>query len=155
MPPSGQDLIQRSARLTIADPKGSSYGSGTLIDSRGGEALVLTCGHIFRDSQGKGQISVDLFGSQAAETHHSRWFLHHLPADGSVRFETLGLSLVGLSLAGPHARDVLQKVTDTDLASTAFRFMDFRRMDLGMIPALFVRRARSGPPQARAAAAAD
>ena len=27
-----------------------------------------------------------LFGSQAAETHHSRWFLDHLPADGSVDF---------------------------------------------------------------------
>ena len=45
-----------------------------------------------------------LFGSQAAETHHSRWFLDHLPtgdAAGSVRFEVLALSLVGLSLAGP------------------------------------------------------
>ncbi len=40
-----------------------------------------------------------LFGSQPAEVHHSRWFLAHLPDDaertGSVRFEILGLSLVG------------------------------------------------------------
>jgi thiol-disulfide isomerase/thioredoxin len=55
-----QDLVQASVRLTIRDPQGTSYGSGTLIDSQNGEALVLTCGHIFRDSQGKGQISVDL-----------------------------------------------------------------------------------------------
>ena len=60
-----QDLVQVSVRLTIRDPQGSSYGSGTLIDSRSGEALVLTCGHIFRDSQGKGQISVDLSAPQA------------------------------------------------------------------------------------------
>jgi thiol-disulfide isomerase/thioredoxin len=60
-----QDLLEASVRLTIRDPQGTSYGSGTLIDSQGGEALVLTCGHIFRDSQGKGQISVDLFSSQA------------------------------------------------------------------------------------------
>ena len=91
-----------------------------------------------------GEEEFFLFGSQAAETHHSRWFLHHLPADGSVRFETLGLSLVGLSLAGPHARDVLQKVTDTDLASTAFRFMDFRKIDVGMIPARVGRLTYSG-----------
>ena len=39
-----------------------------------------------------------LFGSQVAEAHHSRWFLGHL-ADG-VGFDVLGLSLVGLSLAG-------------------------------------------------------
>ncbi|MDQ3448918.1 MAG: glycine cleavage system protein T, partial [Chloroflexota bacterium] len=76
-----------------------------------------------------------LFGSQAAETHHSRWFLAHLPTDGSVSFRVLGLSLVGLSLAGPRARDVLQKVTGTDLATSSFRFRDFRQMDVGMIPA--------------------
>ncbi len=85
-----------------------------------------------------------LFGSLAAETHHSRWFRHHLPADGSVAFEVLGLSLVGLSVAGPHARDTLAKVTDTDLSTAAFRFMDFRRLDLGMTPALVGRISYSG-----------
>ncbi|HEX7471460.1 MAG TPA: FAD-dependent oxidoreductase [Candidatus Limnocylindrales bacterium] len=91
-----------------------------------------------------GEEEFFLFGSQAAESHHSRWFLHHLPADGSVRFETLGLSLVGLSLAGPRARDVLQKVTATDLASSSFRFMDFRQVDVGMIPARVGRLTYSG-----------
>ena len=76
-----------------------------------------------------------LFGSQAAETHHSRWFVAHLPPDGSVRFEVLALSLVGLSLAGPHARDVLQSVTATSLATEDFPFMAFRRVDIGMVPA--------------------
>jgi dimethylglycine dehydrogenase len=76
-----------------------------------------------------------LFGSQAAEVHHSRWFLSHLPDGGAVRFEVLALSLVGLSLAGPRARDVLQSVTDTSLATEHFGFMAFRRMDIGMIPA--------------------
>jgi dimethylglycine dehydrogenase len=85
-----------------------------------------------------------LFGSQAAETHHSRWFLHQLPADTSVRFEVLGLGLVGLSLAGPHARDVLARVTDEDLSTECFRFMDFRQVDLGMIPAWVGRLSYSG-----------
>ncbi|MDQ3690160.1 MAG: FAD-dependent oxidoreductase [Chloroflexota bacterium] len=76
-----------------------------------------------------------LFGSQAAEAHHRRWFVDHLPTDGSVSFKVMGLSLVGLSLAGPLARDLLQKVTDTDLATSVMRFMDFRPMDVGMIPA--------------------
>ena len=80
-----------------------------------------------------------LFGSLAAEVHHSRWFRHHLPADGSVRFEVLGLDLVGLSIAGPHARDLLARVSGLDLSTEAFRFMDFRRVDLDMIPALVAR----------------
>ena len=55
-------LIAASARLRIEDPNGHSCGSGTVIDAREGEALILTCGHIFRDSAGKGAIEVDLFG---------------------------------------------------------------------------------------------
>ena len=56
-------LLAASVRLRVEDPDGRSCGSGTIIDSRGGEALILTCGHIFRDSQGKGRVTVDLFGS--------------------------------------------------------------------------------------------
>ncbi len=85
-----------------------------------------------------------LFGSLAAEVHHSRWFGAHLPADGSVTFEVLGLSLVGLSIAGPRSRDTLAKLTDEDLSTPAFRFMDFRRVDLGVIPALVGRINYSG-----------
>jgi dimethylglycine dehydrogenase len=85
-----------------------------------------------------------LFGSLAAEVHHPRWFGAHLPADGSVSFEVLGLSLVGLSIAGPHARDTLSKLTDLDLATPSFRFMDFRRIDLAMIPTLLGRINYSG-----------
>ena len=77
-----------------------------------------------------------LFGSQAAEVHHSRWFLSHLPTrPHDIRFDVLGLSLVGLSVAGPHARDVLQSVTDESLATADYPFMTFRRLDVGMIPA--------------------
>ena len=76
-----------------------------------------------------------LFGSLPAEVHHSRWFRHHLPADGSVRFEVLGLGLTGLSVAGPRSRDVLAAVApDLDLSTEAFPFMTFRQVDLGMIP---------------------
>jgi dimethylglycine dehydrogenase len=85
-----------------------------------------------------------LFGSQAAETHHSRWFLDHRPDDGSVDFRVLALSLVGLSVAGPHARDVLQSLSRTSLATADFPFMAFRRVDVGMIPAWVGRMTYSG-----------
>lgn len=85
-----------------------------------------------------------LFGSQAAEVHHSRWFLDHLPADGPIRFEALGLSLVGMSVAGPRSRDVLQSVTGASLATADFPFLSFRRIDVGMIPAWVGRMTYSG-----------
>jgi thiol-disulfide isomerase/thioredoxin len=55
-------LLQATARLRVDDASGMSRGTGTVIDCRQGEALILTCGHIFRDSQGKGRVEVDLFG---------------------------------------------------------------------------------------------
>ena len=61
-PVSDAALLAASVRLRVEDSDGHSCGSGTIIDARGGEALILTCGHIFRDSQGKGRIDVDLFG---------------------------------------------------------------------------------------------
>jgi len=55
-------LMASTARLLVEDSQGVSRGTGTVIDCRQGEALILTCGHIFRDSQGKGRVEVDLFG---------------------------------------------------------------------------------------------
>ena len=55
-------LLSATARLLVEDAQGVSRGTGTVIDCRQGEALILTCGHIFRDSQGKGRIEVDIFG---------------------------------------------------------------------------------------------
>jgi thiol-disulfide isomerase/thioredoxin len=65
--PCVDHLIAATVRLRIEDPDGQSCGSGTIIDARDGEALILTCGHIFRDSQGRGRIEVDLFGPAPAE----------------------------------------------------------------------------------------
>jgi hypothetical protein len=60
-----QRLLAATARLRVDDGKGVSLGTGTVIDCREGEALVLTCGHIFRDSRGQGRVEVDLFGPGA------------------------------------------------------------------------------------------
>lgn len=54
-------LLAATARLRVEDGTGVSRGTGTVIDCRQGEALILTCGHIFRDSEGKGRVEVDLF----------------------------------------------------------------------------------------------
>jgi thiol-disulfide isomerase/thioredoxin len=55
-----QQALSATVRLCVRDPKGQSHGTGTIIDVHGDEALVLTCGHIFRESAGQGEISVEL-----------------------------------------------------------------------------------------------
>lgn len=54
-------LLNATVRLRIEDPEGRSCGTGTIIDARQGEALIVTCGHLFRDSKGKGPVAVELF----------------------------------------------------------------------------------------------
>ena len=91
-----------------------------------------------------GEEEFFLFGSQAAEIHHPRWFLAHLPKNSQIRFETLALSLVGLTVAGPRSRDVLQKLTSTSLATKDFPFMSFRRVNIGNAPVWLSRMTYTG-----------
>lgn len=85
-----------------------------------------------------------IFGSGIAEQYHMRWFEQHLPADGSVQIEALGLGRVGLSIAGPDARKVLEKLTRADVSNSAFPFMAIRNMDIGMAPCLVGRISYTG-----------
>lgn len=54
-------LIEATVKVAVRDPDGTSAGTGTMVDARSGEALVLTCGHLFRSSGGKGPITVTIF----------------------------------------------------------------------------------------------
>ncbi|MCC9643500.1 trypsin-like peptidase domain-containing protein [Rhodopirellula sp. JC740] len=59
------DAIEKAksatVRLRVFDGRGYGAGTGTIVDTNGDEALVLTCGHLFRDGEGKDKIEVDLF----------------------------------------------------------------------------------------------
>jgi dimethylglycine dehydrogenase len=85
-----------------------------------------------------------IFGSGIAEQNHMRWFEKHLPGDGSVNVEARGLSLVGLAVAGPNARKLLEKVMRAEVTNAAFPFMAIRRMDIGMAPCLVGRVSYTG-----------
>ncbi|MBL8336155.1 MAG: FAD-dependent oxidoreductase [Rhodoferax sp.] len=76
-----------------------------------------------------------MWGSSQAQVYHMRWFETTLPADGSVRVEPLGMKMVGLSIAGPKSRELLQRLTDDDVSNAAFRFMDYREMEVATVRA--------------------
>ncbi len=77
-----------------------------------------------------------IFGSGAGEQYHMRWFESHLPVDQSVTIRAHGMGLLGLSIAGPKSRELLSRLTDDDVSQGGFKFLDFKRLDLGMIPVL-------------------
>jgi dimethylglycine dehydrogenase len=75
-----------------------------------------------------------LIGTYAAETYYTRWFERHMPATG-VSVRPCAMQYVGLSVAGPNSRALLQTLVRDDLSTAAFPFMSFRRMEIGMVPA--------------------
>jgi thiol-disulfide isomerase/thioredoxin len=52
--------LRATVRLRVEDKNSYSFGTGTVIHSHEGESLVLTCGHLFRDSQGRGVVTADV-----------------------------------------------------------------------------------------------
>ncbi len=85
-----------------------------------------------------------IWGSSAAQVYHMRWFERHLPEDRSVHIHRFDQTLVGLTIAGPNARKVLEKLTDDDVSKEAFRFMDFREMAIGSAPCMVNRISYTG-----------
>jgi dimethylglycine dehydrogenase len=75
-----------------------------------------------------------LIGTYAAEQFYLRWFERTLPPTG-VTVRPCAVDTVGLSVAGPKSRALLQSLVRDDLSTGAFPFMSFRRMDVGMVPA--------------------
>ncbi|MCA9138385.1 MAG: trypsin-like peptidase domain-containing protein [Planctomycetales bacterium] len=59
------DAVQRAqaatVRLRVHEGNGFGVGTGTIIDRHGDESLVLTCGHLFRETKLESRVEVDLF----------------------------------------------------------------------------------------------
>jgi dimethylglycine dehydrogenase len=150
----GMTEISNYAKYRVAGPGAEAWLSSLLTQKMPNPGRITLTAMLNDQGRIVGEFTVarasdadefHLFGSLPAEVHHSRWFRHHLPKDGSVRFEVLGLGLTGLSVTGPRSRDVLATVApDLDLSTAAFPFMTFRRVDLGMIPAHLARINYSG-----------
>ena len=93
-----------TVRLKVEDPEGISYATGTVIHARPGEALVLTCGHVFREAQGKGVITAEYgFDTGAIKTAPGQLIHYDAKARdiGLVAIQTQGtLTPVDVAPAG-------------------------------------------------------
>ncbi len=85
-----------------------------------------------------------IIGSGLAEEYHLRWFTQHLPEDGSVQVTSETATMAGLAIAGPRSRELLARITHEPVDNAAFRFMDIRRMAVGMATALVGRVSYTG-----------
>jgi dimethylglycine dehydrogenase len=67
----------------------------------------------------------------AQERHDWDYLCKLAPADGSVNLQKITTQLGVLVLAGPKSRDVLQKLTDTDLSNDNFKWLTGKSINVG------------------------
>ncbi len=79
----------------------------------------------------EGPQSFYLVGMGSMERHDLDYLNKLRPRDGSVEIQRVTTETGVLVLAGPHARDVLQSLTDTDLSNKAFPWLSGQRISVG------------------------
>ena len=80
-----------------------------------------------------------LISAASGERHDLHWLHEHLPADGSVRVTNETARYGTLILVGPKSRDVLAKLTTSDLSNGAFPWLSVRTIAIGYTKALAMR----------------
>jgi len=121
--PGALPLLQRLADSNLDKPAGNAVYT-QFLNTNGGVESDLTITRLdeeyFRAITGSGFISNDL-----------GWIrLHVEHGDTPVEIRDVTLDWACLALWGPHARDVLQKVTDSDVSNQAIPYMTAAWIDV-------------------------
>jgi S1-C subfamily serine protease len=96
-----QAALAASVRLRVEDATGYGFGTGTIIDTHDDEALAVTCGHLFRESQGKGPITVELFAPGATQPVEGHLIAYDLNRDIALVSMRPGIVVRAVTIAPP------------------------------------------------------
>jgi len=78
-----------------------------------------------------GPQSYYLVSAGAFEAHDHDYLFKLLPTDVNVSIQRVTTQTGVLVLAGPRSRDVLQKLTDTDLSNDSFKWLTGKKINVG------------------------
>ncbi|MEH6632029.1 MAG: FAD-dependent oxidoreductase [Halopseudomonas aestusnigri] len=81
-----------------------------------------------------------LISAGAGEWHDEDWLLSNMPGDGSVEFENITDGYGTLVVAGPRSRDLLSKITKSDLSNKAFPWLTTQAIEIGFSPDILAMR---------------
>ncbi len=95
-----ENPLASSVRVRITNQAGANYGSGTMIDSRPGRTVILTCGHIFRDLEPNAKIEIDVFTGTETETFVGKTLGYDLEGDVGLLTIATNSPLPASPLAG-------------------------------------------------------
>ncbi|MEP5010654.1 glycine cleavage T C-terminal barrel domain-containing protein, partial [Roseobacter sp.] len=102
-----------------------------LIGKRGGIAGDFTVTRLDDDE-------FWIIGSGMAERYHQRFF-KQVPLPNGTSFESKTEAMCGFNIAGPKSRDLLQRLTNTSLATQDFPFMRSQKIEIAGVQAMALR----------------
>ncbi len=98
-----------------------------MLNERGGIEADLTITRLAPDSY------FIVTGAPVA-THNFDWIRRNIPADARVSLTDMTSAYAVIGLMGPRSRELLARVTDTDLSNEAFPFLTAREIEVGYAP---------------------
>jgi len=124
--PGALDYIQKMAANQMDVDVGQAVYT-PILSPNGGFKADLT---IMRT--GKDSFRIVTGGGDGARD--KKWFKDNLPEDGSVNFVDMTSALATAGLWGPHARDVLEKVTEDDVSNEGFPYGSAKTIIVNGLP---------------------
>lgn len=120
--PDAVSVLDRICANDVTKPVGRlTYTQ--LLNSRGGIEADLTAARIAEDR-------FYIVTGTGFRTHDFGWIADHIPGDAKVSFRDVTEDWGTLSLMGPQARSVLEKVTAADVSNSAFPFGHVREIEI-------------------------
>lgn len=105
-----------TVRIRVDEGNTTAHGTGTIVDVHGEEALVLTCGHLFRDMQSGSVLSIDLFAGTPNEINLPSQLIDFKADDEDI-------GLITFRLPVPiEPVPLLPHGTSLDIGQTVFSF---------------------------------
>lgn len=101
--PQSEGPLSSTARLRVSIDGHVNLGTGTIVDSRPGRTIIVTCGHIFRSMNDDTKVEVDLFAGDAPQTYVGRVLKYDLKADVGLVVIPTDEALPATPVAGSHA----------------------------------------------------
>ncbi len=92
------------------------------------------------------RVSSDRFlltGSGYLQNWHMRWFEEHMPTSG-VTLTNLSDAYQGIAITGPRSRELLQRMTASDVSAEALPYLRVAKIDIGYTSAIVSRHSISG-----------
>ena len=129
--PGALPLLQRLAGSDLDVPTGRIVYT-QLLNERAGIEADVTITRL-------GEAEFYLVTGAGFGRHDIAFVLRHAPDDGSVTVREVTSAFGVLTLAGPLARQIAQRISHADLSNEAFGYMTARQIDLGNAPVLALR----------------